>query len=536
MGGVFLCRVRFWSNLRFLVTLGPPSKIGQFQLYWYTFCISAVLSSLYCLCRTILPSCLAVRSPLSRENGLSLDSNLSQDLKHEMLTPMLLWSLLSAAGWVKKVKTPEELELERLLKEVRDVKVAKPAGGPSASPAKTSTFKPTGGAVKASSTSYSSGSMAPPPPGAKKTYGSAKSTTATAPPVDDELEALLKKLDDDEKAAKVSTAAEEDMDPELTALLKQLDEGAVPSKGGAPPPSGPSKFTAKPSSYTPTQAKPAAKKTALNFSSSDIIKTANDRFLKETFDRFIKMSFLKNYKEGDNWTNFLVVEWETIFSDPGFSARFPDPATTFGYIKETRTTQGFMTSMKCWQSTMTECCHSLDTIDRNLLSSVKKFVITYDSSLPDYIEPVFKWDKNSHTLTTVHNSLSIIDGVQSAQYYFGSEAHNGWSSNWFLPMIYVMNDQLVPYHKKQLQGIPPKLKESTLVRTSGFNARDHPDLYGRSDDDYSSSSSSFSSSKSSGGGGRKEGKCSSCSGTGNWGKAHNFKTCIKCKGSGISKF
>ena len=353
------------------------------------------------------------------------------------------------------------------------------------------------------------------------------SLLSTAPVVDDELEALLKKLDDDEKAAK----AEAEVDLELAALLKKLDDEKA--KGGAPPPPGPPKFTAKPS-YASTQPKPAAKTTAsTGFSTHDIIRTANDRFLKDNFDRLIKMSFLENYKRGDDWTNYLVVEWETIFSDPNFLARFPEPAKTFGYIKETRTTQGFMTSMKCWEATMTDCCHSLNTVERNLLNTVKKFVITYDSSLPDYIEPVFKWDKNSHTLTTVHNSLSIIDGIQEAQYYVGSEAHNGWSSNWFLPMIWAMNDQLIPRYNESLRGIPPKYGDGSLVCCSGYNATAHPELYSNVGMDYSPHSSSSSSTS---GGGRKEGKCSSCSGTGNWGAAHKFKTCIKCKGSGISKF
>ena len=408
----------------------------------------------------------------------------------------------------------------------------------------------------------------------KPSYGSAK-TTASASADDDmdpELAALLKKLDDDEAAAKkaaaakpkyggsvgstappaapkwggrasntttttssynkpsygakATSAADDDMDPELAALLKQLDG----------PSAGTPKSTSSSYSHIPP---PLAKRTVpSSIPKAAIIKTANEKYLHEAFTRMTDMSFLSNVLRGDDWQNYLVVEWDTIFSDPKFLTRFPDPVKTFGYIENCRTTPGFMTSMECWKDTMTDCCSSLDTIDRNLMNTIKKFVITYDSSLPDYIEPVFKWDKNSKTLTTVHNSLSLVDGVQQAQYYFGSEAHNGWSFNWFLPMIYAMNDRLVPYHDERLRGIPPKYGEG-MINRSGYNIRDNPQLGVSRDDDYDYSdfrtSSSSKSSKSSGGG-RKEGKCSSCSGTGNWGKAHKFKTCIKCKGSGISKF
>ena len=409
-------------------------------------------------------------------------------------------------------------------------------------------------------TSYGS---APAAPAAKKTtsYGSPTSYGAakkTAPPaeeeMDPELAALLKKLDETPSAPpapkktaygspaakkttsygsptsygaakKTTVPVDDDVDPELAALLKQLDG-----------PSG-TTATATKSSYSGSSAASSGPKSyPSSVNKAKIIKDANERYVKKVYERFCQMGFLEHAGNAPMESCFFV-DWDTIFSDPGFIKKYPDPTTILGYINDTRTTRGFMTSMECYENTMMDPCCSSDTPERNTLNSVKKFVITLDMSLPEHIEPTWTWNKSTKILTATHNPLSFIDGIQWCYYMIGGETHNGSSSNWWVGLWWVMNDGFLPYMPMS-RGIKPLIDMEGLIPRSGYNTRDNPQLARSYDDDDDSSSytSSRSSKSSSGGGGRKEGKCSSCNGTGNWGAAHKYKTCIKCKGKGVSKF
>jgi hypothetical protein len=356
--------------------------------------------------------------------------------------------------------------------------------------------------------------------------------------MDPELEALLKKLDATPSApvpppalkktsgpppakknpfisqrATTQASATEEMDPELEALLKKLD--ATPA-------------TSKTSSYATSSPSTTTRSTSILGNRAALIKTANEAYIKAVYDRMRSMGYLENANDAA-WESYLHVDWDTILSDSAFLQKYSDCTKILGRIEDTRTTKGFQTSMECFESALLEPCSGYG-MDRDLLSSVTKFVITLE-----FIEPKFQWNKSTKVLTFIHNPLSFIDGPQMCHYKLGSEYHNGSSSNWFLPMIYIMNGNILPYHDEKYRGVPPLLDMSSLVSRSGFNSRDNPQICVSYDDDYISSSSSSRASRSSSSKstGKTKFKCATCSGTGNWGSMHKYKTCNRCQGTGM---
>lgn len=314
-----------------------------------------------------------------------------------------------------------------------------------------------------------------------------------------------------------------------TSQQNSFSSGPPTPLSGPPAPPGPPGGPPAPPGGVPAPA--AAKKSyrsAATAATQKIARIANEAYVRRVYARLQSMGYLQDIR----FENAISIEWDTILADPAFMKKYPDPSKIFEEVKDTDTTQGFMTSMLCFERTMMDPCSGSDTPERLAMETVQKFVITLDMSLPESAEPSWTWDKETKILTATHNPLSFIDGVQRAQYVIGDKKYNGTSLNWWLGLWWVMNDGCLP-DVPNSKGNKPIISSEGLIRSSQFNIKDNPQL--AIQDDGSSYRSSRGSS-SSGGGGRKEGKCSSCNGSGNWGKAHNFQTCNKCKGSGVSKF
>lgn len=241
-----------------------------------------------------------------------------------------------------------------------------------------------------------------------------------------------------------------------------------------------------------------------NVDKAKIIEIATKAYLNRVYEDFTDMAFLEDIPKEEG----VFIDWDTILSDPLFIETYPDPMTILGPVLNTRTTQGFMTSMECWNATMQDPCHSFDTPERDFVASIKKFIITLDMSLPENIEPTWTWDKQKKILTTTHNPLSFIDGIQRCLYVCGTAEHPGRSNNWFPGLWWVVNDGFLPYMPAS-RGVKPV--PTKLIQVSGFNLEDNPQLAQVA---------------------RTKITCHRCEGKGWFGSRNRPKHCGRCKGTG----
>lgn len=275
---------------------------------------------------------------------------------------------------------------------------------------------------------------------------------------------------------------------------KKNSHGASSTAAPAPPPpaagvkKAPYSATgtyASTKAAAPAAAPPKAATVISNDDKAWLIKNA-ESYLKPIYTDFHdRQGFLEDVPK-DKWETGIFVDWDAILSDPLFLKKYPDPTAILGPVRSTKTTQGFHTSMTCWANTMRECCTALNTPERNAITSVKKFVITLNMSLPVSIEPDFKWDDANKILTTVHNPLSFIDGVQDCYYKVGEDFHPGGSSNWWPGLWWVMNDNYLPYMKWS-KNVRPTIEKDGLICCSGFNLAANPQLaqpFNQAYDDY----------------------------------------------------
>lgn len=251
-----------------------------------------------------------------------------------------------------------------------------------------------------------------------------------------------------------------------------------------------------------------------NIDKASIVQKANDSYLKKIHTDLRNAGLLKE-AFGNDWQDQIFVDWDAILSSSGFISKYPDPTVILGAIKDTLSTQGFQTSMECWRATMLQAS---DDKERALLASIKQFIITVDMSLPSNIDPNWTWDKANKVLTTTHNPLSLIDGLQWGYYRFGDELHNGSSNNWFVSLLWLLNGNVLPYMPSS-KNVRPHVEPDGVTYRSGLQ------------DGVDAVEVNFGFGGFDGVKGTR--KCSTCNGTGNWGSQHKFKKCFRCNGKGL---
>lgn len=361
-------------------------------------------------------------------------------------------------------KTPEQIAEEEYKALLATMETEKPPASHYTPPPKAPLKKPSSAAsslpppipVQASAAPSDASSNFDPPPVPKAPYRApaAPSTSNVAPPP------MAKRFNVVGSLANRKTP-EQQAAEEMEAMLLEASEPA-PRRGGvvveappvevihesyAPPPK---KYTSYGRQIFDDEAEERVKREApfaplprgytskytvpSNIPKSQIIATANDAYIRAIYENFRNVQFLENAIDED-WENFLVVEWDNILGDPIFLERYgDDPSKIMGRLESTRTTQGFETSMDTFSDTMRAPCSRSGTPERNMVASVRRFVITYDSSLPDSIIPNFHWDSTNKILTTIHNSYSLVDGLYEIHW----KSVNGNYFNWFVPMYWTM--------------------------------------------------------------------------------------------------
>ena len=254
--------------------------------------------------------------------------------------------------------------------------------------------------------------------------------------------------------------------------------------------------------------KAPARSVPASISRGTIIRDANKYYVEPAYQKLREKGCLAK-ADDKYWDQYLVIEWDTILSDPAFIKKYGDCNEIMGRIKDTCTTQGFETSMTNWRQTMTNNLEGQE--EKTAIHAIERFIITVDMSLPESYEPTFIWDKFTKTLTTLHNPLTIVDGIGWAQYYYGTVSHVEQSRDWFVPLMWMLNGQLYPRCAESLRGVPPTFDKKYAILCSHYNNADTPDL------------------------GNGQGYCKRCMGTGSV-RANNFLgttiTCPSCNGRG----
>lgn len=334
--------------------------------------------------------------------------------------------------------------------------------------------------------SYPSSNIAPPPAGphriapsssasSSSSYSSSSSSHTAPPPMAKRSNFLG---GGGGKLANRKTAEEEAAE-EMERLLLEAAEPA-PRRGGVVPDAKPveivrESYAGPPKRYTSygrrifddeeeQRAKREAPFTPLprgyisrytvpsNVPKHTIVTTANEAYIKAIYEGFRNVQFLENAIDED-WENYLLIEWDNILGDPAFLAKYADPRPIMGRLKSTRVEQGFENSMDTLSSSMKAPCASSDTPERNTIASVRRFVITLDSSLPESVVPDFNWDNTNKILTITHNLLSLVDGIYKVEF----KTLNGSYSNWFQPMYLHMTGktaklEVKDYHTHSTMG------------------------------------------------------------------------------------
>ena len=329
---------------------------------------------------------------------------------------------------------------------------------------------------------------APRPPPAKP-YGVPASSTPTAVP-----KATPKPASPANSRYAPDGLDYDTMDPELADILRKIDENVGIAPAAPPAPSAPKRapiasVAAPPKEEeedTPTNPELAAamqrfrggnnaqpvlpvctRPIPSNVNKNAIIR-ASDSYMAPIIRKFRSVKFSER----------IVIDWDTILSDPGFIDKYPDPTKILGE-RSGKYAKSFQTSMECWADTMTAVCGSntKGTPERELVTAIKQFIITVDMSLPEYIEPTWNWNTETKVLTTIHNPLSLVDGPALC-YYRVDGQDNGTSTHWWPGLYFLLNgNSLTDYLKKRFgQNTCPQLDLTTLTpRSTGvFRSVDPP--------------------------------------------------------------
>ena len=190
----------------------------------------------------------------------------------------------------------------------------------------------------------------------------------------------------------------------------------------------------------------------------DAIIRASDSYMAPIIRKFRSVKFQES----------ITIDWDTILSDPIFVKTYPDPTKILGE-RSGKYAKSFQTSMECWADTMTYVCGSQTqgTPERALVTAIRHFIITADMSLPEDIEPTWKWDAETRVLTTIHNPLSLIDGPAQC-YYKVDGMDNGTSADWWPGLYFLLNGNALSLYLKlkYKQNKCPKIDLDTLIPRS----------------------------------------------------------------------